>query len=398
MKILIVNAGSSSLKYQLLDMVNEKVMSKGLVERIGSEGSSVTYCNNDHKVTFERSVQNHTDAVRIVFDILTSAKDGVISKIKEIGAVGHRVVHGADKYSSSVLIDDDVMKTLEDCVVYAPLHNPANIKGIKACREVMPDVPMVGVFDTAFHQTIPDYAFMYALPYEMYKKYGIRKYGFHGTSHRYVSQVAMELLGKEESKIISCHLGNGASICAIKNGKSVDTSMGHTPTGGLMMGTRSGDIDPEIFSILQSAGKFSVKEIDNMLNKESGMLGVSGISNDFRDLEDALHRGDKRAKLALEMFDYTLRKYVGAYTFVLKGLDALVFTAGIGENDWETRYEACHGLEPLGLFLDEEKNKQVKGALAEISTPESRVKVYVIPTNEELMIARDTKSIIESSK
>jgi acetate kinase len=232
----------------------------------------------------------------------------------------------------------------------------------------------------------------------MYKKYGIRKYGFHGTSHRYVSQVAMELLGKGKSKIISCHLGNGASICAIKDGKSVDTSMGHTPTGGLMMGTRSGDIDPEIFSVLQSAGKFSVKEIDNMLNKESGMLGVSGISNDFRDLEDALHRGDKRAKLALEMFDYTLRKYVGAYTFVLKGLDALVFTAGIGENDWETRYEACKGLEPLGLFLDEEKNMQVKGVLAEISTPESRVKVYVIPTNEELMIARDTKSIVESSK
>ncbi|MCU0371830.1 MAG: acetate kinase [Ignavibacteria bacterium] len=398
MKILIVNAGSSSLKYQLLDMVNEEVLSKGLVERIGTEDSSVTYCNNDHKVKYEKSVQNHTDAVRIVFEILTSSKDGVISDIKEIGAVGHRVVHGADKYSSSVLIDDDVMKTLEDCVVYAPLHNPANIKGIKACRDVLPDVPMVGVFDTAFHQTIPDYAFMYALPYEMYKKYGIRKYGFHGTSHRYVSQVAMKLLGKVESKIISCHLGNGASICAIKDGKSVDTSMGHTPTGGLMMGTRSGDIDPEIFSVLQSAGKFSVKEIDNMLNKESGMLGVSGISNDFRDLEDALHRGDKRAKLALEMFDYTLRKYVGAYTFVLKGLDALIFTAGIGENDWETRYEACKGLEPLGLFLDEEKNKQVKGVLAEISTPESRVKVYVIPTNEELMIARDTKSIVESSK
>jgi acetate kinase len=395
MKILVVNAGSSSLKYQLLNMENEKVLSKGLVERIGSEGSSVTYCNHDSKVTFEKSVQNHTEAVKIVFEILTSSQDGVIKDIKEIGAVGHRVVHGADKYSASVLINDDVMKTLEDCIIYAPLHNPANIKGIKACREVLFNVPMVGVFDTAFHQTIPDYAFMYALPYEMYKKHGIRKYGFHGTSHRYVSQVAMKLLGKEESKIITCHLGNGASICAIKDGKSIDTSMGHTPTGGLMMGTRSGDIDPEIFSVLQSVGKFSVKEIDNILNKESGMLGVSGISNDFRDLEEALHRGDKRAKLALEMFDYTLRKYVGAYTFVLKGLDALVFTAGIGENDWETRYEACHGLEPLGLFLDEEKNKQVKGVLAEISTPESRVKVYVIPTNEELMIARDTKTIVE---
>jgi len=396
MIILVVNAGSSSLKYQLLDMESERVMSKGLVERIGSEGSSVTYCNDDKKTTVEKSVQNHTDAVKIVFEILTSRKFGVIKDMKEIIAVGHRVVHGADKYSASVLINEDVMKTLGDCVIYAPLHNPANIKGIKACIEVMPDVPMVGVFDTAFHQTIPDYAFMYALPYEMYKKHGIRKYGFHGTSHRYVSQVAIKLLGKEESKIITCHLGNGASICAIKDGKSVDTSMGHTPTGGLMMGTRSGDIDPEIFSVLQSVGKFSVKEIDNMLNKESGMLGVSGISNDFRDLEEALHRGDKRAKLALEMFDYTLRKYVGAYTFVLRGLDALVFTAGIGENDWETRYEACYGLERLGLFLDEEKNKQVKGMLAEISTPDSRVKVYVIPTNEELMIARDTKTIVEN--
>lgn len=398
MKILVVNAGSSSLKYQLLDMVSEKVMSKGLVERIGSEGSSITYCNEDKKKTVEKSVQNHSDAVKIVFDILTDKATGVIKHMNEIGAVGHRVVHGADKYAGSVLINDDVMKTLEDCIVYAPLHNPANIKGIKACREVLPGVPMVGVFDTAFHQTIPDYAFMYALPYEMYKKHGIRKYGFHGTSHRYVSQVAMKLLGKEESRIISCHLGNGASICAIKDGKSIDTSMGHTPTGGLIMGTRSGDIDPEIFSVLQSVGKFSVKEIDNMLNKESGMLGISGISNDFRDLEEALHRGDKRAKLALEMFDYMLRKYIGAYTFVLKGLDALVFTAGIGENDWETRYEACHGLERLGLFLDEEKNKKVKGELAEISTPESTVKVYVIPTNEELMIARDTKHIVESRK
>jgi acetate kinase len=398
MKILVVNAGSSSLKYQLLDMKGEKVLSKGLVERIGSEVSSVTYFNNDNKVTFEKAVQNHTEALKIVFEVLISDKNGVISDMKEIGAVGHRVVHGADKYSASVLINEDVMKTLEECVIYAPLHNPANIKGINACREVLPDVPMVGVFDTAFHQTIPDYAFMYALPYEMYKKYGIRKYGFHGTSHRYVSQVAMKLLGKEESKIISCHLGNGASICAIKDGKSIDTSMGHTPTGGLMMGTRSGDIDPEIFSVLQSVGKFSVKEIDNMLNKESGMLGVSGISNDFRDLEEALHRGDKRAKLALEMFDYTLRKYVGAYTFALRGLDALVFTAGIGENDWETRYEACYGLERLGLFLDEEKNKNTKGVLAEISTPDSRVKVYVIPTNEELMIAMDTKNIVENLK
>lgn len=396
MKILVINAGSSSLKYQLLDMDNEKLLSKGLVERIGSDGSSVSYCVGNEKFKFNREISNHTDAIKIVFEILTKPEHSVIKDVSEINAVGHRVVHAGERYSGSVLITDDVINALEECSFFAPLHNPANIKGIKACLEVMPNVPMVGVFDTAFHQTMKDYVYMYALPYELYEKYKIRRYGFHGTSHRYVSQVAIELLGKKESKIITCHLGNGASVCAVKNGISIDTSMGHTPTGGLIMGTRCGDIDPALIPILENVEQMTAKQIDDVMNKKSGMLGVSGISNDFRDLEDALHSGNHRAKLALEMFDYRLKKFIGAYTIVMGGLDALIFTAGIGENDPETRYEACKGLEFMGLYLDEEKNSKIKGELAEISLPESKVKVYVIPTNEELMIARDTKSILEN--
>ncbi len=396
MKILVVNAGSSSLKYQLLDMKKEKLLTKGLVERIGSEGSSVIFCIGNEKLKIEKNILNHTEAIKVVFELLTDKENGVIESINEIDAVGHRVVHAGERYSGSVLINDDVIKALEECSFFAPLHNPANLKGIRACKEVLPNVPMVGVFDTAFHQTMPDYAYMYALPYELYVKYKIRRYGFHGTSHRYVSQVAIELLGKKNSKIISCHLGNGASVCAIKNGISIDTSMGHTPTGGLIMGTRCGDIDPALIPIIENVEHLSAKQIDEIMNKKSGMLGVSGISNDFRDLEEALHKGNRRAKLALEMFDYRLKKFIGAYTIVMGGLDALVFTAGIGENDPETRYEACKGLEFMGLYLDEEKNNNTKGVLAEISLPESKVKVYVIPTNEELMIARDTKSILEN--
>jgi len=398
MKILVINTGSSSLKYQLLEMQNEKLLSKGLVERIGSEGSTVKYTLGNEKNSFQKDILNHTDAIKVVFDILTNPDKGVIKSIKEVDAVGHRVVHAGERYSGSVLITDDVVNALEECSFFAPLHNPPNIKGIKACKEVLPDVPMVGVFDTAFHQTMPDYAYMYALPYEMYEKYKVRRYGFHGTSHRYVSQVAIELLGKKNSRIITCHLGNGASVCAVKDGISIDTSMGHTPTGGLIMGTRCGDIDPALIPILENVEHLTAKQIDDVMNKKSGMLGVSGISNDFRDLEDALHNGNRRAKLALEMFDYRLKKFIGEYTIVLGGLDALVFTAGIGENDPETRYEACKGLEFLGLYLDEEKNSHLKGELAEISLPESKVKVYVIPTNEELMIARDTRDIIENKK
>ena len=398
MKILVINTGSSSLKYQLLEMEGEKLLSKGLVERIGSEGSSVTYTIRNEKNKFQKDILNHTDAIKVVFEILTNPEKGVIKSMKEVQAVGHRVVHAGERYSGSVLITEDVINALEECSFFAPLHNPANIKGIKACQEVLPDVPMVGVFDTAFHQTMPDYAYMYALPYEMYEKYGIRRYGFHGTSHRYVSQVAVDLLGKKDSKIITCHLGNGASVCAVKDGISIDTSMGHTPTGGLIMGTRCGDIDPALIPILENVEHLTAKQIDDVMNKKSGMLGVSGISNDFRDLEDALHNGNRRAKLALEMFDYRLKKFIGEYAIILGGLDALVFTAGIGENDPETRYEACKGLEFLGLYLDEEKNTNTRSELAEISLPESKVKVYVIPTNEELMIARDTCDIIEKKK
>jgi acetate kinase len=395
MKILVINTGSSSLKYQLLEMNNEKLLSKGLVERIGSEGSVVSYTIGKEKNKFQKDILNHNDAIKVVFDILTHPENGVIKSIDEVQAVGHRVVHAGERYSGSVLITEDVVNALEECSFFAPLHNPANIKGIKACQAVLPDVPMVGVFDTAFHQTMPDYAYMYALPYAMYEKYKIRRYGFHGTSHRYVSQVAIDLLGKKDSRIITCHLGNGASVCAVRNGISIDTSMGHTPTGGLIMGTRCGDIDPALIPILENVEHLTAKQIDDVMNKKSGMLGVSGISNDFRDLEDALHNGNRRAKLALEMFDYRLKKFIGEYAIVMGGIDALVFTAGIGENDPETRYEACKGLEFLGLYLDEEKNTATRSELAEISLPESKVKVYVIPTNEELMIARDTKQIIE---
>jgi len=396
MKIFVVNTGSSSLKYQLIDMEGEKVISKGLVERIGAEGSSMTFHVRGEKKKIEKTILNHTDAIKLVFDVLK--EENVLKDVSEIDAVGHRVVHAGEKYSGSVLITEDVVKALDECSFFAPLHNPPNIKGIRACQEVLPNVPMVGVFDTAFHQTMPDYCYMYALPYELYEKYRVRRYGFHGTSHRYVSQVAIELLGKKESKIVSCHLGNGASVCAILNGKSIDTSMGHTPTGGLIMGTRCGDVDPALIPILENVEGLSAKQIDDVMNKKSGMLGVSGISTDFRDLENAFHEGNRRAKLALEMFDYRLKKFIGAYAIAMGGLDALVFTAGIGENDYETRYEACKGLEFMGLYLDVEKNKSVRGELAEISLPSSKVKVYVIPTNEELMIARDTLEIIKSKQ
>ncbi len=399
MKIFVVNTGSSSLKYQLIDMEGERVISKGIVERIGEEGSLMSYTNNGgEKQKIVRTISNHSEAMKLVFEMLTDKSGGVIKSVTEIDAIGHRVVHAGEKYKSSVLITEDVVKALEDCAFFAPLHNPANIKGIRACQEVLPEVPMVGVFDTAFHQTMPEYTFMYALPYELYEKYGIRRYGFHGTSHRYVSAVAMDMLGKKNSKIISCHLGNGASVAAILNGISIDTSMGHTPTGGLIMGTRCGDLDPALIPILENVEHLTPKQIDEVMNKKSGMLGISGISNDFRDLEDEFHRGNMRAKLALEMFDYMLKKYIGAYMLILGGLDALVFTAGIGENDWETRYEACKNMEFLGLYLDVEKNKNTKGVLAEISLPESKIKVYVIPTNEELMIARDTRCIVEELK
>jgi len=376
-------------------MNNEEVLAKGLIERIGKDNSVFSFCKSgNEKIVAEVSVENHKDAVEKVIEMLLSDEYSIIKSKKEIGAIGHRLVHGGEKYADSVLIDDDVIDTLKECSVFSPLHNPANIAGIEACSEIFPGVPMVGVFDTAFHQTMPDYAYMYALPYELYEKHHIRKYGFHGTSHRYVSIIANEILGRKNTKLVSCHLGNGSSVTAILNGKSIDTSMGHTPVGGLIMGTRCGDIDPAIVTYIENVEKLSPKGFDDLINKKSGVLGISGISNDFRDLEAENEKGNKRAKLALEMFDFKLKKYIGAYAAAMEGLDAIIFTAGIGENDFETRYEACKGLEFLGLKLDIEKNSRIKSELADISAPDSKVKVFVIPTNEELMIARDTIEII----
>lgn len=398
MKILVINCGSSSLKYQLIDMDTENVMAKGLVERIGMEGSTLTHrVEGRDKVVIEEKMPDHKVAVKYVLDALVSREYGVISDMSEISAVGHRVVHGGEKYSSSVLITPEVMKALDECSEIAPLHNPPNIIGINACKALMKDVPMVAVFDTAFHQTIPDYAYMYAIPYEFYEKYKIRRYGFHGTSHKYVANVAADLMGKpiESLKIITCHLGNGASVTAVKNGKSIDTSMGYTPLEGLVMGTRSGNIDPAIVSYLVDKAGYTADEVISILNKKSGFLGLSGISSDSRDLEDASAAGNKRAKLALNAFYYRIKKYIGAYAAAMGGVDAIVFTAGIGENSHLTRENVCSGLEFLGIKIDKEKNN-VRGKTTEINTADSKVKVFLIPTNEELAIARETKEIVEA--
>jgi acetate kinase len=396
MKILVINCGSSSLKYQLIDMKNESVMAKGLVERIGIQGSVLTHRPEGiDKIVIEHPMKDHKDAIKLVLDALVDVKHGVIKDMSEIAAVGHRVVHGGEKYSASVLIDDEVMKALDECTHLAPLHNPPNIIGINACRTLMPKTPMVAVFDTAFHQTMPKYAYMYALPYELYDKYGIRRYGFHGTSHRYVSHVAADMLGKniKNCKIITCHLGNGASVAAISNGEAIDTSMGFTPLEGLVMGTRCGDLDPAIITFLQNEKGMSSSEVDNLMNKKSGVLGLSGISSDFRDIENAAEEGNQRAQLALDVFHYRVRKYIGAYAAALGGVDAVVFTAGLGENSPETRRDVCKGLEFLGIEIDNDKNK-VRGKKTEVSSANSKIKVFLIPTDEELMIARDTKEIV----
>ncbi|OFI07690.1 acetate kinase [Clostridium acetireducens DSM 10703] len=396
MKILVINCGSSSLKYQLINMKNEEVMAKGLVERIGIEGSVLTQKINDSKYEIKQYMKDHKEAIKLVVEALTHEEYGVIKNMNEISAVGHRVVHAGEKYSSSVLINEDVIKVLEQCVKLAPLHNPANIVGINVCRELIPNIPMVAVFDTAFHQTLPDYAYIYPLPYELYTKYAIRKYGFHGTSHKYVSDVAAQMLGKNKKdlKIITCHLGNGASLCAIDKGKSVDTSMGFTPLEGLAMGTRCGDIDSAIIPFLMKTGELTIDNVDNLLNKESGVLGISGVSSDFRDIEEAASRGNKRAELALEVFCYRVKKFIGAYIAAMGGVDCIVFTAGLGENSPETREKVCENLEFMGINVDKEKNK-IRGKAMDISSKESRVKVFVIPTNEELMIAKETKTIVE---
>ena len=397
MKILVVNCGSSSLKYQLIDMEDEKVLAKGLVERIGIEGSVLTHKVNGEKHVVSEPIKDHKVAVKLVLDALVDKKHGVIKDMSEISAVGHRVVHGGEQYSDAVIIDDKVMESLKDCVKLAPLHNPPNIIGINACKALMPDAPMAAVFDTAFHHTMPKYAYIYPLPYELYERYGIRKYGFHGTSHRFVSEEAARLMGKDisELKIITCHLGNGASICAVDKGKSIDTNMGFTPLAGLAMGTRCGDIDPAIIPFLTNEIGMSIDEISNIMNNESGILGMSGISSDFRDVEEiASFKHDRRAQLALDVFYYRVKSFIGSYVAVLDGVDAIVFTAGVGENSSIGRAEICSGLTYLGIKIDEEKNN-IRGKATEITTANSKTKVFVIPTNEELVIARDTKFLVE---
>ena len=397
MKTLVVNCGSSSLKYQLIDMATEDCMVQGLVERIGIEGSILTQkVEGKDKYVINTEIKNHKEAIKLVLEALVDPVHGVIKSMDEISAVGHRVVHGGEKYSDSVLINDEVLQSIKDCIVLAPLHNPPNVIGIEACKELMPNTPMVAVFDTAFHQTMPKHSYICPLPYDLYQKYGIRKYGFHGTSHKYVSNKVAEVIGKDikDLKIVTCHLGNGCSLAAVKNGKSVDTSMGFTPLAGVMMGTRSGSIDPSVISFLIEQHGYTIEEVDELLNKKSGVLGISGVSSDFRDVLAAAESGNERAKLALEIFYYKVRTQIAAYAGAMGGIDVIVFTAGIGENSSITRKEILKGLEFFGFELNEENN-EIRGKIQEISTEDSRVKVYVVPTNEELMIARDTAKLVK---
>ena len=398
MKILVINCGSSSLKYQLIDMETEELMAKGLVERIGIEGSRIKHETiGKEKKTIETPMQDHKRALELVMESLTNEEYGAIKSLDEIDAVGHRVVHGGEDFAQSVIIDEKVLKGIEDNVEIAPLHNPPNIMGIKACQRLLPNVKQVAVFDTAFHQTMPAESYIYALPYEYYEKYKIRRFGFHGTSHRYITKRAAEMLGKDlnEVNLITCHLGNGSSICAVKNGKSIDTSMGFTPLEGLAMGTRCGDLDPAILPFLMEKENLSTDEINTLINKKSGVLGISGVSSDFRDIEAARDEGNKRAKLALDIFEKRVRGYIGSYMTELDHVDAIVFTAGVGENSIEMRESIVNGLKSLGIKIDTERNN-VRGEDKLISADDSSIKIFVIPTNEELMIARDTKALVEA--
>lgn len=398
MKILVINCGSSSLKYQLIDSGTEAVLAKGLCERIGIDGSSLTHQPaGKENILIERPMPDHTVAVQMVIDALTDKESGVIASLDEIGAVGHRIVHGGERFAGSVLITDEVMKAIEECSDLAPLHNPANLIGINSCKKIMPNVPMAAVFDTAFHQTMPQKAYLYGLPYEYYEKYKVRRYGFHGTSHDFVSKRAAQMLGKDrrDLKIIVCHLGNGASISAVKNGESVDTSMGLTPLEGLIMGTRCGDIDPAIVSFIGEKEHLSYREMSDLMNKKSGVLGMSGISSDFRDLGEAAAKGNVRAKTTLETYAYRVAKYIGAYTAAMNGVDVIAFTAGVGENNQQVRELVGQYLGFLGTAIDPEKNR-LRGEETVISTPESRVTVVVVPTNEELAIARETLRLVQA--
>lgn len=396
MNILVINCGSSSLKYQLINSDSEAVLAKGLCERIGIDGSRITYQpDGGEKMVTESPMPTHTQAIQLVLEALTDSKTGVIKSLDEVGAVGHRVVHGGEAFTSSTRITEETIAAIEACNDLAPLHNPANLIGIRACQELMPNTPMVAVFDTAFHQTMPEKAYLYGLPYEYYEKYKVRRYGFHGTSHSYVSKRAAEFLGKpyDNLKTIVCHLGNGSSISAVKNGRSVDTSMGLTPLEGLVMGTRSGDIDPGVMQFLMHKENMDIDEMLNVLNKKSGVYGMSGVSSDFRDIENAANEGNKRAETALESFVYRVAKYVGAYAAAMGGVDAIAFTAGVGENDKITRKKVCDYLGFLGITIDDEANAK-RGEEIAISTPDSKVSVLVIPTNEELAIARETLALV----
>lgn len=399
MKILVLNCGSSSVKYKLIELSGneQNILAEGGVEKVGLPDSFLKFKYNGEKVTINASMPNHNVAIRIILDNLTSEKYGCIKNFDEIEAVGHRLVHGGEKFNSSVLINDEVIAKVKECYDLAPLHNPVNIAGVDAISEILPDVPQVGVFDTAFHQTMPSYAYMYGLPYEMYEKYGVRRYGFHGTSHRYVSRRACDFLGLEYEKqrIITCHIGNGGSITAIKDGKSVDTSMGMTPVEGLIMGTRCGDVDPGALLYIQQKEHLDHEGMQALINKKSGVAGLTGVSSDMRDIEKAVEEGNERAIMALNMYEYRITKYIGAYTAALGGVDVIVFTGGVGENQTGTRERICKQLAFLGIEFDVEKNK-TRGEEIELSTPNSKVRVVVIPTDEEYMIARDTEAIVKA--
>ena len=398
MKILVLNCGSSSIKYKLFDMSDNSVLAQGGIEKIGLPGAflKLTLPNGEKKV-IEDSIPEHTKGVQMIFDALTNSEYGALKSLNELDAVGHRMVHGGERFSQSVILTDEVLKAFEACNDLAPLHNPANRKGIDAVTKLLPNLPQVGVFDTAFHQTMPDYAYMYALPYEYYEKYRIRRYGFHGTSHRYVSQRVCDFLGVDikDKKIITCHIGNGASVAAVDHGKCVDTSMGLTPLEGLMMGTRSGDVDGGAISFLMEKEHLDAQGVSNLLNKKSGVLGISGVSSDMREIETAVKSGNKRAELALAMYFYRIRKYIGAYAAAMGGVDIILFTGGVGENQWQCREEAVKGLEFMGIKLDKSKNTGLRGEEAIISAADSRVTLCVIPTDEELMIASDTLALVK---
>lgn len=396
MKVLVINCGSSSLKFQLIDSDTEEVLAKGLCERIGIDGGMVTYQpEGKDKIKKQADMPDHTEAVKLVIESLIDKENGVISSLDEIGAVGHRIVHGGESFSSATIIDEKVIKAIEECNDLAPLHNPANLIGIRSCQKIMPNVPMVAVFDTAFHQTMPRKAYLYGIPYEYYKKYKVRRYGFHGTSHEFVSKRAAEFLGRDlnDFKVIVCHLGNGASISAVKNGKCVDTSMGLTPLEGLFMGTRSGNLDPAILQFISNKEKLTIDEMLNILNKKSGVLGMSGVSSDFRDLGEAAHKGNEQAKTTLEAYSYRVAKYIGSYAAAMNGVDAIVFTAGVGENNIEVRQMIGEYLGYLGTGVDKDKNN-IRGEEAVISPDGAKVSVLVIPTNEELAIARETVKLV----